>query len=150
MSDADDPLAFGINLPSIRDRLKLLRYFLDVTDIESVAAAFAEGKGYPPMAYVSVASETAEPRSRSTGGYDQRVAVSVSVLFCESSLGLDGGRADRVDKTRRRIIRQLVGWTPDGALPGAFLTYQRYLSRSVGDGLVWGEALFGTSYRLAI
>lgn len=144
MSDFDPPLDFSIDLTTIRERLKLLNYFIDVEGIEEAAYAMENETGYPPRAYVSVASETAEP-NKLIGGIAQVVHVSISILFCEPYVRSDQPTRDVVEKTRRAIIRQLVGFVPDRA--ERFLEYDRYTLRAISGGCIWGEVLFRTRYR---
>lgn len=143
-----DPLLdFAIDLDDVRERLKGLGYFNDVQDAESAALAIQEENGRPPMAYVSVASETAE-KNKTIGGHSQRVSVVLSVLFSQQLALGTGETRDAIEETRKSIIRLLTAWTPKGA--GDALNYERYLIRGYGVGVIWAEVLFRTSYRLTI
>lgn len=148
---SDDPLAFGIDLDSVRERIKGLEYFVAVEDLAAASEALSGDDGLSfnaPAAFASIASETAEP-DRTTGGrHSQRVSVTLSILFAESSARADRDGTDRADRTRRALIAQLAGWTPTGA--GAPLQYVRYLIRATGGGYVWGEVMLTTSFRLTI
>lgn len=144
MSDPDPLLDFGVNLDSVVDRLKALKYFVDVSDIEAATVAIEEVRGLPPAAFVSVASETAE-RNKLIGGHAQRVTVSVSTLFCIKAASRLGDRRHATDRVKRAVMRQLVNFKPEGALDA--LQYDRFLMRGIIDGLIWGEVLTRTSYR---
>lgn len=145
-------LDFGVDLASVRDRLTALSYFLTVEDIRAANEILSAGDGFafqPPAAFVSTASETAE-RDRimsGAGGHAQRVNVTISVLFAEASARFDRGVDDQIELTRKAITRQLLYWTPAGA--SSAMQYDRYLLRAQGAGVVWGEVLFRTSYRLS-
>lgn len=143
------PLDFAVDLQSVCDRLKLLAYFSTVRDIQAASMAVQGDEiALPPAAFVSVASETAEANKTmgAPGSISQRVTVTLSVLFCEQLARAAKDTSDRVELTRKAVIRQLIGWTPDGA--GKALEYQRYLLRGVSGRVIWGEVLFRTSYRL--
>jgi len=143
-----DPLDFGVDLGSIRDRVILLKYFLSVTDVLDASEALDETlPAAPPAAFVGVASERAEP-NKTIGGHSQRVRVEIAILFAESTSRFDREARDQLDLTRRALIRQLVAWTPKNA--GEGLEYSRYRVVKIGDGLAWGEVTFTTSYRLTI
>lgn len=142
-----DPLAFGVDLKSVRDRLLAVGYFLDVFDMLDLADAMEEAPAIPPAAFVQVAGESAEPNVL-IQGYRQRVTISLSVVFVESAARLDRTTKDKLERTRKMIIRQLIGWKPTGA--DKALEFDRYLLRAVGEGLVYGECLFRTSYSLTL
>jgi len=144
---ASDPLDFAVDLDDVRDRLLLLQYFVSVTDVADAVQAIEDFPAVPPAAYVSIASETAQP-NQLIGGHAQRVLTTISVLFCEQAARQDRDTRDRMEATRKAIIRQLIAWTPNRA--AGPLQYARYLLRASGDGLVWGEVLFSTSYRVSI
>lgn len=146
MSDPD-PLDFAVDLDDVRERIKVLRYFLTVDDIETASRAIEAENAAPPAAFVSIQSETAEA-NKTIGGHSQRVSVSLSVLFCEPLARSDRETRDVMERTRKALIRQLVAWTPRNA--GKALQYERYLLRAVGAGLIWGEVLFRTEYRLTL
>ena len=141
------PLEFGPDLESIRARLATLSYFNSVTDLQAATVAVEQMNALPPAAYVSVASETAEPNRLATG-FSQRVNVSVSTLFWIPSERADNLAGDQLDEARRAVIRILLGWTPLRAEKP--LELERYLPRASGDGLIWGEVLMRTAYRLAL
>lgn len=147
-----DPLAFGIALADVRDRLKLMNYFVTLEDIRAATEILDREEGFgfrAPAAFTSIASEAADRDRKMSGatGHIQRVNVSLSVLFAESVARSGRDADDRVDLTRKAIIRQLIYWTPSGA--SSALQYDRYLLRATGLGNVWGEVLFRTSYRLS-
>lgn len=139
-----DPLVFGVDLDSVVARLKALDVFVSVSDIEAATVAIEEAKAIPPMAFVSVASETAEP-NKTIGGHSQRVTVVVSTLFCIKAYRRDDESRHATDLMRRTVIRQLTAWKPEGAERG--LNYNRFLMRGIIDGLIWGEVLTSTVYR---
>lgn len=153
MTDVSTALAFGVDLTDVRDRLDALSYFVVVEDLRAASEILAADDGFgfvPPAAFVSVASESADRDRmiRGAGGHAQRVNVTLSVLFAESDARADRKGDDQVEETRKAIIRQLIFWTPNRA--AAALQYDRYLLRASGNGLVWGEVLFRTSYRLSV
>lgn len=145
-SPVDPSTIFGPDFDAIRDRIASLGYFVTVTDIQSAAMAIEDSLGVPPMAFLSTASETAEP-NKTIGGHAQRVTARLSVLFAIGTERAAHDGKDASEQLRKALIRLLIGWTPPGALGP--LQYDRYLVRSVGDGLFWGEVLFVTSYRLS-
>jgi hypothetical protein len=147
MSDAID---FGIDLEDVRKRFLGMGYFLSVTDIQAASEALSDPDAFgflPPAAFVSIASETAEP-NKTIGGHAQRVNVLLSMLFAIPSARADREADDEVEQVKRAVIRMGVAWKPKGA--GAALDYSRYVLRATGGGLVWGEVLFSTSYQLRV
>lgn len=142
-----DPLAFGIDLESVRQRVLALNYFTSVTDVLDASEAL-DGllAGLPPAAFVGVANERAAP-NKIIGGHSQRTSVEVAVLFAESAARADRRSHDQLERTRKAVIRQLVAWQPAGGERG--LNYVRYRVVSIGDGLAWGEATFETTYLLS-
>lgn len=155
MTDPTNPtdaaLAFAIDLDDVRDRIKAIGYFVNVEDIRASTEILSSDEGFafvPPAAFVSVASEKAQRDKVMSGAsfHAQRVDVTISVLFAEAAVSFNRGADDQVERTRKAIIRQLIFWTPKRA--AIALQYQRYLLRATGNGLVWGEVLFNTSYRL--
>lgn len=144
---ASNPLAFAVDLNSVRDRLATLSYFLSVQNIQDATNALEHLDALPPAAFVSTARETAE-KNKVIGGHSQRVSTTISVLFCVPAERAADDAADVVEETRKAVIRILLGWTPAGA--GDPLNYERYLLRATGDGLIWGEVLMTTSYRLTL
>lgn len=146
MSDPD-PLAFAVDLESVRARFEALSYFLAVLDIQAATEAIQEEIARPPMAFVSVASETAEA-NKLIGGHSQRVFVTLSVLFCEQVARAAKDTRDAMERTRKAVIRQGMAWTPEGAEKA--LEYDRYLLRGMSGGVIWGEVLFRTSYRVTV
>ncbi len=139
-------LQFGVDLDSVRERLKGLEYFLAVEDVETAGRAIEEQNAYPPAIYVSIASEGAEQAQR-IGDPSQRVTVVLSALYCEPLARSDRETRDRIDLTRRMVIRRLFQWKPAGAQQA--FRYDRSLIRAMGAGLIWGEVLMRTSYRLS-
>lgn len=144
---ASDPLNFAIDLGSVRDRLSSLSHFTSVTNLQAAVLAIENMNAIPPAAFVAVASETAE-RNKTIGGLSQRVGVTVSVLFCVPSESAADDAGDELEETRKAVIRILLGFVPGRAL--SHLEFDRYLLRANGDGLIWGEVLMRTSYRLTL
>jgi len=146
-----DPLDFSVDLDSVRDRIKGLKYFVTVEDLAAASEALGNEDSFgfvAPAAFVSVASETAEPNKTIGGRHRQRLTVTLSILFAESSARADRDGTDRADRTRKALIRQLAGWRPNGALGP--LQYTRYLIRATGGGYVWGEVMLATTADLTI
>lgn len=143
-----------INLADVRARVNEIDApivpdvfgFLSVSDWSSAVNAINEGDAMPPAAYVSLAREQPEPNRTATGPRAQRVRATVSVLFCLPSERADDERADPIEIARGSIIAKLIGFKPGGALSG--FSYGGYALRAEGDGLVWGETLFDTSWDL--
>lgn len=156
MSDTDIPpeLEFGIDLASVKARLEGLGYFLSVTDLsDAVEALEKQAAFYPPAAFVSISSETPEPNRIISHGdpapnFHQRTRVTLSILFVERTARADGKKTERVEKTRRAIIRQLLAWRPEGAT--RYCEYQGYALRATGDGMIWGEVKMVTEYDLTL
>lgn len=143
-----DELDFAVDLEDIRARVNKLSYFTDVLQLEDATLDLESGvEGIPPLAYVSTASETAE-KNRLTGTLAQRVTVRISVLFCIPAERADKASRDEVETTRKAVIRILLGWKPKGA--EQWLEYDRFLLRASRDGLIWGEVLMLTTYRLEL
>lgn len=142
----DPSTLFGPDFVAIRDRVASLGYFLTVTDIQNAALAIEESRGMPPMAFLSTASETAEP-NKTIGGHAQRVTVRLSILFAIGMERAADDGNDMAEQLRKALIRLMMGWVPPGA--AGPLNYDRYAVRAIGDGLFWGEVLFLTSYRLS-
>jgi hypothetical protein len=140
-------LEFAIDLDEVRDRLRGLKYFTSVETLQEANLDPAEMSGIPPMAFVAVASETAE-RNKLIGTLAQRVTVRISTLFCIPAERADENARDELDEARRAVIRILLGWTPTRALD--WLEYDRFLFRASRDGLLWGEVIMSTSYRLEL
>jgi hypothetical protein len=144
----DASLDFGLDLTEVRDRVRTLSYFTDVLSLEDATLDLQKGiEGIPPLAYVSTVSETASP-NRLTGTLAQRVTVKVSVLFCIPIARADKAAREEMDETRKAVVRILLGWRPTNALD--WLEYDRFLLRASDDGLLWGEVLMSTSYRLEL
>lgn len=145
MASLPPELDFGPKLDDVAARLNTLSYFNSVQPYIAAVMAIEDGIAHPPAAYVSISSETAEP-NRLIGGHGQRVTLQISILFCVKSENASGDADDALDRTRRAVIRLMMGWAPPGAEKA--LDFVRYGIRASGDGLVWAEAVFGTSYRL--
>jgi hypothetical protein len=120
--------------------------FLSVSDWSSASDAIENGNAVPPAAYVSLAREAPDPNRLSSGGRAQRVRSQISALFCLAAERADDERADPVEIARGSIIQKLTGFVPGGAVEA--LSYAGYALRAEGDGLVWGEVLFSTSWDL--
>jgi hypothetical protein len=142
----DPTLEFAVDLASVRDRVAALSYFNAVEAIQDATNVFEQFSVVPPAAFVSVARESAEPNRMATGPISQRVTVDLSTLFAVPAERRDGGTGDEVEATRLAVIRILHGFTPTRALKP--LEYVRYQLRATGDGLVWGEVIMRTVYRL--
>lgn len=143
-----DPLDFGVDLSTVRDRLNGLSYFLSVTDILEASEALDETlPASPPAAFVGVSSERALP-NKLIQGHAQHVDVQVEVLFVELAARFDRNARDRMERTRKAIIRILLGFRPRNAERN--LGYVDYRVVSIGNGLAWGSVTFSTSYRLSI
>lgn len=146
---ANELLAFGVDLEDVRERLSSLKYFTTVERLQDFVLDIEEGvSGTPPLAYVSVASETAEPNKLSGGpdAWSQRVTVTVSVLFCIPASRADEKPMDDVEDARKAVVRMLLAWTPKGA--ESPFQFARFLLRDSRDGLIWSEVLMRTSYHL--
>ncbi len=144
---SDPTLDFGPDLDHVRRRVADLSYFNSVTDLQAATVAIVEMNALPPAAFVSIASETAEPNKLVTT-ISQRVNVTISTLFCVPVERASGCAGDEMDETRRAVIRILLGFTPDRAEKP--LEYDRFLLRVSEDGLIWGEVLMRTCYRLGL
>jgi hypothetical protein len=143
-----DPIDLGgIDLVDIRDRLRGLSYFNSVSDIQS-AAQLIEGdiSFLPPAAFVMVESEGFDKNRYAAGGHAQRGNVTISVLFCTPSQRAADDISDEVEQARRAVRDILRGYKPAGAMVA--LDAFRYRIRLIGDGLIWSEWLFRTSYDL--
>ena len=143
-----DALDFAIDLSTVVERLEQLTYFVSVGDIQAATEAIEDEYFQPPAAFVSIASETAQPNRfiRGSGAHSQEVDVVLSVVFAEQVERAAADTRDRVELTRKAVIRQLIGWTPGRA--GRARDYDRYLLRGMSGRVVWGECLFRTRYRL--
>lgn len=133
----------SIDLKACRDRLQDLGRFNDVGDSVSAGEAMTNFIARPPSAYVSTASERAGPNKLSTG-WRQRIFQTVSVLFVVGAERRDAEQGDEVEAHRLAIFESFTAWTPPGA-DGPF-QYIGYSHRFAGDGLIWGESLFGAPY----
>lgn len=120
--------------------------FLSVSDWTSATDAINRGDAIPPAAYVTLSREQPDPNRTASGPRAQRVRSTISVLFCLGAERADDERSDPIEIARGSIIANLVGFVPGGALAG--LSYAGYSLRAEGDGLIWGEVLFGTSWDL--
>jgi hypothetical protein len=144
--DPVDPATlFGPQLQPIRDRVAELGYFRTVADAQDAVNAIEEAQGLPPMAFVQVVTERAS-RNRTMGRHGQRVACGISILFAIASDRAAGDTGDMAEQLRKAIIAKMIAWTPPGAAEA--LDYDRYLVRSIANGLYWGEVVFATSYLL--
>jgi hypothetical protein len=140
-------LDFAPDLNSIRERVAALSYFTDVRTLQEAALDLEEMNGIPPLAYVSTASETAEP-NKLIGSISQRVSTRISVLFCVPAERADDKTRDELEEARKAVIRILLGWTPLRAEKP--FEFDRFLLRASRDGLLWGEVLMLTTYRLTL
>lgn len=138
---------FAIDLESVRDRLTGLSHFTSVTNLQAAVLAIENMNATPPAAFVAIASETAEA-NKLVGGLSQRVNVTISALFCVPAESASDSAGDELEDTRKAVIRILLGFTPGRAMKA--LEFDRYLLRQSGDGLIWGEVLMRTSYRLTL
>jgi hypothetical protein len=145
----DPSTMFGVDLASIRDRLRLLDYFNSVDDVQAGAEAI-EGRVpfSPPAAFVNVGDESYAKNRLAAGGHAQRAEVNISVLICIASARADGGLGDEVEQARKVVIAQLVAWQPDGATKP--LEVNRWRIRLIDAGLIWGEIQFRTAFDLAV
>lgn len=141
-----DPLNFsGIDLVDIRDRLRGLSFFQVVEDIQSAAQIIDGDISFnPPAAFVMTESESFEKNRYAAGGHAQRANVVVSVLYCIPTQRAANDLSDEVEQAKRAIRELLRGWTPKGAQIA--LEAFRWRVRLIGDGVVWCEWLFRTSY----
>lgn len=142
-----EPIDQGIDLDSVVARLKAAQVFTTVEDIEAATVAIEEARSVPPAAYVSVASETAEP-NKLIGRHAQRVTVVISTLFCIKAYRRDAESRHALDRVKRIVLAQLVGWKPDGG--EVAFEYQRFLMRGIIDGVIWGEVLTRSTYRISL
>lgn len=120
--------------------------FLSVSDWSSATDAIANASAEPPALYITLSREQAEKNRLASGGRAQRVNSTISALFCLGAERADDERSDPVEIARGAIIANLIGFKPGGALIG--LSYLSYALRSEGDGFIWGEVLFTTSWDL--
>lgn len=141
-----DPLDFGIDLDDVAARLTGMSYFVSVQGIMDASEALDETvPAIPPAAFLGITSETAAP-NKLIGGHRQRVAVRLAVLFVEATGRFDRKGDKALDRTRKGITRMLIGWKPKGCETA--LEYAGYRVVRIGDGLVWGEVTFDTTYHL--
>ncbi len=141
-----DPINLeGVDLADIRDRLRGLKFFNVVEDIQS-AAQIIEGdiSFNPPAAFVMIESESFEKNRYASGGHGQRSNVIISVLYCIPSQRAANDLSDEVEQAKRAVRDLLKGWKPNGAQTA--LDAFRYKIRLISDGLIWSEWLFRTSY----
>lgn len=143
-----DPLDFGVDLGDVATRARAMKYFTSVTDILEASEVLDETiPARAPAAFVAISAERAE-ENKTIGGHSQRVRVEVTIMFVEQAARMDQGTRDRMDATKRAIVRQFVAFTPKGA--GERLNYARYRVIKIGGGFAFGEVSFTTSYRLTI
>lgn len=139
-----DPLDFGVDLSTVVERVEALQYFATVADIIAATEALdADVPASAPAAFVAISDERARP-NRYDGGHTQEVDCDLTILFVESSARFARDTKDVVDTTKRALIRQFIGWQPDGA--GKPLDYVRYRVVQTGGGFVWAEVVFTTRY----
>lgn len=141
-----------IDLAAVRARVLAITVggvplLLSVEDTPSAADAMEHFNAPPPAGFVSVARERAAP-NRLSGRHRQLIRSSVSVLFCLAAERADESRNDPVEVARGAIMFSLSGWRAPGA-DGAF-DFESYSFRFAGDGLLWGECLFGAPWILTI
>ena len=135
-----------IDLKSIRDRIIGLDYFLSVADSPAAAEAMEQFNALPPAAFVSTASERADPNMLATG-HRQRVNQTISVLFVIGAERASRDNVDPMEEARSLLLRSLVAWTPQGSLKP--LDYVSYSLRFIDQGLLWGELLFIGTYTVS-
>jgi hypothetical protein len=140
-------LEFAVDLESVRQRLCQLTYFTSVTNLQDSTLVADQLNAIPPAAFVAVTNERAEP-NKTIGGFAQRVNVSISILFCVPAERADNKAGDDLEDARKAVIRILLGWVPDRA--ESMLQFQGYAIKAAGDGLLWGEVIMTTSYRLTL
>ena len=132
-----------IDLKSVRDRLDALGIFLSVEDTVSAGEAIEQFNAPPPAAFVSTARESAAGNTLATS-FRQKVTQTVSVLWVVGAERATRDNNDPMEEIRSAIIRDLTGWTPEGS--ASRFEYMSYSLRFIGEGLIWGEALFAGSY----
>ncbi len=138
---------FGINLKDIRDRIDALGYFLSVQDLQEYSQAVEGLVAFkPPAAFVSIGGESYEKQRYAAGGRGQRGTVLVSVMSVIMAQRGAKDAGDEVEQVRRGVAAILTGFKPGGAQKG--LSPMRYAPRKVGDGLIWFEWIFETSFDL--
>ena len=142
-----DPLDFGVDLSTVVARVEALSYFVTVADITAATEALdAEIPASAPAAFVAISDERARPNRyiNDGGGHVQEVDCDLTILFVESSARFARDTKDVVDAAKRALIRQFIGWQPDGA--GKPLDYVRFRIVQIGGGFVWAEVVFTTRY----
>jgi len=145
----DPATLFGVDLESIRDRLRLLQFFNSVDDVQAGAEAIQGRVPFtPPAAFVNVGDETYARNRYAAGGHGQRGEVEVSVLLCFPSNRADGEVGDEVEQGRKVVIAQLVAWQPAGAIKP--LEVKRSRIRLIEAGLIWVEVTFRTAFDLNV
>ena len=121
--------------------------FLSVEDSVSGAEAMEQFTATPPAAFVTIAGETAAP-SKHMGRHEQTVLATVSILWALAAERADEDRADPMEEAKRQVILGLAGWRAAGAMDA--FNYSSFSVRFIGEGLMWGEALFRARYFLSI
>jgi len=140
-----DPLDFGVDLSTVVARVEALSYFVTVADITAATEALdAEIPASAPAAFVAISDERARSKNDYIGGHTQEVDCDLTILFVESSARFARDTKDVVDTAKRALIRQFIGWQPDGA--GKPLDYVRFRVVQIGGGFVWAEVVFTTRY----
>lgn len=143
----------AIDLGAVRARVAALEStpgklrFKTVGGVLEAADAMENMPGRPPMAFVAMASERAQPNT-TQGIHDQRVVCVIAVLMCLAVERRDNAvqLTDEAEVTRKAVIGTLTGWTPPGARKA--LNYEAYRVVRMQEGLAWIEAAFGTEWRL--
>lgn len=147
MADPED--LFGVDIKAVRDRLRLLKYFTDVQDIQGGAQAIGGYEPFvPPAAFVSIAAENYKPQKYAAGGFAQSCEAILSVLMCIPANRADSEKADEVEQARKVTAAQLLGWQPPGAISP--LQAVRYQVRLIADGFIWPEWQFRTKFDISL
>lgn len=138
----------AISLEEIRARVKTVQAggqaLLTVQDMVSAGKAM-ETPARPPCAFVATSSERAAG-NRTQGVHAQRVSSTIAVVICLALERKAADLEDTVEAWRIALLASLAGWTPAGAYEA--LDYAGFTVLRMGEGVIWFELSFTTSWQL--
>jgi len=134
----------GIEVASLKARVKASGLFGQVQDVLSLADAMRNPGSFLKTAFVVLPKETAEPGRRDGGPKTQRVSTRICVAFTLAAQRAAGERSDEVEALRSTIKRHMMGWQPTGAETALDYAYSD-ISQTV-PGFIWVNLFFDCKY----
>src|SRR3712207_6508185 len=94
--------SMGIDLASIRTRVRDSGLFMQVHDVLTLAQAVNNPGSFANQAFVVLTTESAEP-NRTMGAHRQRISARLSIAFVLQAQTTARDRSDVVEATRKTL-----------------------------------------------